>query len=62
LVHQWSVGDQAFSQLGHIPLATTISRGIDAGHPLMQAVPDVPEAMAFRQIATEVSKKLGLRA
>ena len=61
-VRQWSVGDQALSQLGHIPLATTISRGIDAGHPLMQAIPDAPEAMAFRQIATEVSKKLGLRA
>jgi ATP-binding protein involved in chromosome partitioning len=58
----WTIGNQVLSQLGSIPLATTISRGIDAGHPLMQAVPDAPEATAFRQIATEVSKKLGLRA
>lgn len=59
-VRQWTVGNEALSQLGRIPMAATISRGIDAGHPLMQAVPDAPEAMAFRQIATAVSKKLGL--
>jgi ATP-binding protein involved in chromosome partitioning len=59
---QWTVGDKALGQLGHIPMATTISRGIDARHPLMQAVPDAPEAMAFRQIASAVSKQLGLRA
>jgi ATP-binding protein involved in chromosome partitioning len=59
---QWAVGDAALSQLGQIPMATTISRGIDAGHPLMQAVPDAPEAMAFRQVAAAVARKLGLRA
>jgi ATP-binding protein involved in chromosome partitioning len=58
---QWTVGDQALAQLGSIPMATTISRGIDAGHPLMQAAPDAPEAIAFRQIAAEVCRKLGLR-
>jgi ATP-binding protein involved in chromosome partitioning len=61
-VRQWTVGDTALSQLGHIPMATTISRCIDAGYPLMQAVPDAAEAMAFRQIASAVSRKLGLRA
>jgi hypothetical protein len=61
-VRQWTVGDKALSQLGHIPMATTISRCIDAGHPLMQGVPDAAEAMAFRQIASAVSRKLGLRA
>lgn len=61
-VRQWTVGDTALSHLGHIPMATTISRGIEAGHPLMQAIPDAPEAMAFRQMASAVAKKLGLRA
>jgi hypothetical protein len=39
-----------------------MSRSIDAEHPLLQAAPDAPEAVAFRQIASAVSRQLGLRS
>jgi hypothetical protein len=37
-----------------------ISRGIDAGHPLMQAVPDAPQAKAFLDIAAKILQKFGM--
>ncbi len=52
---EWAVEDVALTQLGRIPMDIAISRSIDAGHPLMQAVPDAPEAMAFRDIAAKVA-------
>jgi ATP-binding protein involved in chromosome partitioning len=58
---EWVVADTAIVQLGRIPMHMALSRSIDASHPLLQAVPDSPEAMAFRQIAAEVSRQLGLR-
>jgi len=58
---QWAVRDQALLQLGSIPLAATISRVIDAEHPLLRAAPEVPEAVALRQIASAVARRLGLR-
>jgi ATP-binding protein involved in chromosome partitioning len=57
----WAIHDTAGEPLGRIPLHNAISRGIDAAHPLLQAVPDAAEAVAFRHIAAQVSRKLGLR-
>jgi ATP-binding protein involved in chromosome partitioning len=55
---QWAVGDPTLTLLGRIPMHQAMSRGIDAGHPLMQAVPDTPEARAFQHIAAQVSRRL----
>jgi ATP-binding protein involved in chromosome partitioning len=57
----WAVTDAGCEQLGRIPLHMSLSRGIDTGHPLLQSAPDTPEAMAFRRLAAEVSRKVGLR-
>jgi hypothetical protein len=51
----WAVEDPELTLLGRIPMHRAISRGIDAGHPFMQAVPNTPEASAFLHIATQVS-------
>jgi ATP-binding protein involved in chromosome partitioning len=59
--HEWAITGTAFEQLGRIPMHVTISRGIDADHPLLQVVHDSPGAVAFRHIAAEVSRKLGLQ-
>jgi ATP-binding protein involved in chromosome partitioning len=53
----WAVEGEEVEQLGRIPMDIAISRGINAGHPLIQAAPDAPQAMAFRNIAAKVSKK-----
>jgi len=58
---EWTITDTACELLGRIPMHIAMSRGIDADHPLLQEVPDTPEAIALRHIATEVSKKLGLQ-
>jgi ATP-binding protein involved in chromosome partitioning len=58
---EWAITDTDCEQLGRIPLHITLSRGIDTCHPLLQAVPDSPEALAFRRLAAEVSRKVGLR-
>jgi ATP-binding protein involved in chromosome partitioning len=58
---EWAITDTACEQLGCIPLQITLSREIDTCHPLLQAVPDAPEALAFRRLAAEVSRKVGLR-
>jgi ATP-binding protein involved in chromosome partitioning len=53
----WRVTENV-ETLGHIPIDVAISKGIHAGHPLVQAVPDAPQAMAFREIATKVAEML----
>jgi ATP-binding protein involved in chromosome partitioning len=58
---EWAITDTICEQLGRIPLHMTLSRGIDTDHPLLQSIADSPEAMAFRRLAAEVSKKVGLR-
>jgi ATP-binding protein involved in chromosome partitioning len=58
---EWAITDTGCEQLGRIPLHTTLSRGIDTGHPLLQTIPDAPETIAFRRRAAEVSRKAGLR-
>src|SRR5256712_4266322 len=58
---EWAITDSTFERLGRIPMHVAISRGIDANHPLLQTVSDSPEAAAFRHIAAEVSRKLGLQ-
>ena len=58
---EWAITDTGCEQLGRIPLHMSLSRGIDPAHPLQQTVPDSPEAMAFRRLAAEVSRKVGLR-
>jgi len=40
--------------LGRIPMDAAISRAIDAGHPLVQAAPDAPDAQSFRAIARRI--------
>jgi len=52
---EWAVRDAALPLLGRIPLDLNISRGIDAGHPLVQADPDATEATVFREIARRVA-------
>ena len=56
----WRVQDTDLPLLGRIPMDPAISRGIDAGHPLMQAAPDSPQALAFREVASRVMEALGL--
>jgi ATP-binding protein involved in chromosome partitioning len=58
---EWAITDTGCELLGRIPLHMSLSRGIDPAHPLLQTVPDSPEAMAFRRLAAEVSRKVGLR-
>jgi len=57
---EWAITDSVFDQLGRIPLHMSLSRGIDMGHPLLQTMLDSPEALAFRRLAAEVSRKVGL--
>ncbi len=54
----WAIQDQALEVLGHVPMDLAISRGIDAGHPLLQAQPTGPQVDAFRQIAGRIRAKL----
>src|SRR5262249_39183092 len=58
---EWAITDTAFEPLGRIPMRSAMSRGIDADHPLLQTVPDSPEAVGLRHIAAAVSRKLGLQ-
>jgi ATP-binding protein involved in chromosome partitioning len=55
---RWDVQSGELLLLGQIPLDAAISRGIDAGHPLVQAAPDSSDAQAFRDIATRVAQAL----
>jgi len=55
---RWQVADEALELLGRIPMGIAISRGIDAGHPLLQDEPDAAEAALFRAIAERIGQKL----
>jgi len=54
----WAIENEAIELLGRIPLDIAISRGIDAGHPLVQAVPASAEAKVFCEIAAKLQAKL----
>jgi ATP-binding protein involved in chromosome partitioning len=56
---EWGVQDETIEVLGRIPMDLAISRGIDAGHPLVEANPDATEVAVFREIAERVVAKLG---
>ena len=53
----WAIKDEELPQLGRIPMDMAISRGIDAGHPLVQSTPDAPQAVVFREIAAKLSRR-----
>jgi ATP-binding protein involved in chromosome partitioning len=53
----WAI-DDALELLGAVPMDAAVSRGIDAGHPLLQAAPGDPQADVFRRIASRLSEKL----
>ena len=53
---RWDIQNGELPLLGQIPLDAAISRGIDAGHPLVQAAPDLTDAQAFREIAQRASR------
>ncbi len=55
---RWQLDDEAIELLGRIPMGLAISRGIDAGHPLLQDQPDAAEAALFRAIAERIGQKL----
>jgi ATP-binding protein involved in chromosome partitioning len=54
----WAVQSGELPLLGRIPMDVEISRGIDAGHPLVAAAPDTPQSAAFREIAARVVERL----
>ncbi len=56
---KWAVQDEELELLGRIPLDISISKGIDAGHPLIEASPNAREAAVFRDIAWKIERKLG---
>ena len=56
--HSWAVQDGELELLGRIPMDLAISRGIDAGHPLVESAPGAAEATVFREIAARVARKL----
>lgn len=56
---EWGVESDQLPVLGRIPMDIAISRGIDAGHPLVVAAPDAREATVFREIAALIASKLG---
>lgn len=54
----WAIEDKELELLGRIPMDIAISRGIDAGHPLIEATPEATQAQVFREIAARVAGKL----
>lgn len=54
---RWAVQDAELELLGRIPMDIAISRGIDAGHPLLQAAPAASEAAIFHAIAARIMQK-----
>jgi ATP-binding protein involved in chromosome partitioning len=56
--HTWAIEDQALTLLGRVPMDIAISRGIDAGHPLVQAAPDSVGTKIFREIANKIANQL----
>jgi ATP-binding protein involved in chromosome partitioning len=55
---KWAVQDEELELLGRIPLDIGISKGIDAGHPLIEASPDAREAEVFKEIARKIERKV----
>jgi ATP-binding protein involved in chromosome partitioning len=55
---RWAVQGDDLQLLGQIPMDAAISRGIDAGHPLVQAAPHAAESVVFREIAARVAAAL----
>lgn len=56
-----SIFGMGTDKLGEIPLDPSLSRAGDAGTPLMLAYPDSHQADAFREIASNIESKLGVR-
>jgi ATP-binding protein involved in chromosome partitioning len=56
---RWLVQDKEIALLGRIPMDINISRGIDGGHPLVQAAPSSAEAAVFRDITAQIAQKTG---
>jgi len=55
----WAIQDEELELLGRVPMDINISKGIDAGHPLIEATPDAREAEVFKEIAARIEKKMG---
>jgi ATP-binding protein involved in chromosome partitioning len=55
---RWAVREGDLPLLGQIPMDYAISRGIDAGHPLVQAAPESADAAAFRAIGQRIVERL----
>jgi ATP-binding protein involved in chromosome partitioning len=55
----WAIAGQEIEVLGRIPMDIAISRGIHAGHPLVQAVPEGREAKVFLEIASRMVQIFG---
>jgi ATP-binding protein involved in chromosome partitioning len=53
----WAIENGELPLLGRIPMDINISKGIDAGHPLLEATPDAKEATAFREIAARLMSR-----
>jgi ATP-binding protein involved in chromosome partitioning len=56
---KWAIHDEELELLGRVPMDINISKGIDAGHPLIEATPDAREAEVFKEIASKIARKLG---
>lgn len=54
---QWAIDQEDIDLLGRVPLNYQISRGIDAGKPLMSDDDDQAVGTVFREIAARVSGK-----
>ena len=53
----WAIEHESVEVLGRVPMDIGISRGIDAGHPLLQTTPDAAGSLIFRAIAARVREK-----
>jgi ATP-binding protein involved in chromosome partitioning len=54
----WAVEEESVGLLGRIPMDIDISRGIDAGHPLLQTTPDAAGSLVFKEIAAKIAAGL----
>jgi len=52
--------DSGLDLLGEIPLHTDIRSCADEGRPIVVSRPDSPQAEAYRRLADEIAKKLGI--
>ena len=58
----WGIENKELPLLGRIPMDINISKGIDAGHPLVEATPDAKEAVVFREIAAAILQNFSSQA